>query len=656
MRRSARWRRLLPGVDSLSRYERAWLRGDVLAGITVAAYLVPQVMAYAEVAGLPAVVGLWAVLVSLLVYAVFGSSRQLSVGPESTTALLTRPPWSRRWRPATRPGTRRSPPRSPSSSARCACWPGCSGWVSLADLLSKPVLVGYLAGVGGADDRQPAGQDRPAYRSRATPSSPSWSRSCAGSTRSTVPPCCCRRRCSCCCSPERTASRARRCRSIVMVARARWSTAVLDLQDGRHPGGRRGADRAAATGLPDVSAADLAALLLPAVGVTVVAYTDNVLTGTGVRASATATASTPTRNCSRSARPTSATGFAQAFPVSSSGSRTVIGDAVGSRSQLYSLVAVVLVVRRRCSSAGPLLASFPVAALGALVIYAAHPAHRHRGSSDGSPGSGAASSCSPSPPPSPSSPSTSSTGCSSRSACRSSTCCAGSPARTTASSATCPGVAGMHDVDDYPRRPTGSRPGRLPLRRPAVLRQRRGLPPPRARRGRRRPDADAEWFILNAEANVEIDMHGRRTPSRQLRAELGRRGIVFAHGPGQAGPPQRACRRRAGRADRRGADLPDPADRGGGLRRRLHRSPRDPARRLAVRRAGPAVPELTGPGSFGPRRPRNPPAPRCTTAERGRKLTIHQHESCCEPPDRAALAIMITGWMREHLYLYSREL
>jgi len=89
MRRYAWWRRLLPGVDSLARYERAWLRGDVLAGITVAAYLVPQVMAYAEVAGLPAVVGLWAVLVSLLVYAVFGSSRQLSVGPESTTALLT---------------------------------------------------------------------------------------------------------------------------------------------------------------------------------------------------------------------------------------------------------------------------------------------------------------------------------------------------------------------------------------------------------------------------------------------------------------------------------------------------------------------------------------------------------------------------------------
>jgi len=49
--------RLLPGLSRLRRYERSWLRYDVLAGVTVAAYLIPQVMAYAEVAGLPAVVG-----------------------------------------------------------------------------------------------------------------------------------------------------------------------------------------------------------------------------------------------------------------------------------------------------------------------------------------------------------------------------------------------------------------------------------------------------------------------------------------------------------------------------------------------------------------------------------------------------------------------
>ena len=147
MRRSARWRRLLPGVDSLTRYERAWLRGDVLAGITVAAYLVPQVMAYAEVAGLPAVVGLWAVLVSLPVYAVFGSSRQLSVGPESTTALLTAT--------VVAPMAAGDPARYAALAAALALIVGALcllAWLLrlgfVADLLSKPVLVGYLAGVG----------------------------------------------------------------------------------------------------------------------------------------------------------------------------------------------------------------------------------------------------------------------------------------------------------------------------------------------------------------------------------------------------------------------------------------------------------------------------------------------------------------------------
>ena len=70
-------------------YQRGWLCGDLLAGVTVAAYLVPQVMAYAEVAGLPAITGLWAAVAPLVAYAILGSSRQLSVGPESSTALMT---------------------------------------------------------------------------------------------------------------------------------------------------------------------------------------------------------------------------------------------------------------------------------------------------------------------------------------------------------------------------------------------------------------------------------------------------------------------------------------------------------------------------------------------------------------------------------------
>jgi sulfate permease, SulP family len=81
--------KVLPGLAWIRGYERAWLRGDLLAGLTVAAYLVPQVMAYAGLAGLPPVTGLWAILAPLAVYALLGSSRQMSVGPESTTALMT---------------------------------------------------------------------------------------------------------------------------------------------------------------------------------------------------------------------------------------------------------------------------------------------------------------------------------------------------------------------------------------------------------------------------------------------------------------------------------------------------------------------------------------------------------------------------------------
>ena len=65
---------VFPGLVLVRGYQRSWLRGDLVAGVTVAAYLVPQVMAYATVAGLPPVTGLWAALPALVVYALLGSS------------------------------------------------------------------------------------------------------------------------------------------------------------------------------------------------------------------------------------------------------------------------------------------------------------------------------------------------------------------------------------------------------------------------------------------------------------------------------------------------------------------------------------------------------------------------------------------------------
>lgn len=74
--------------QTLSTYERAWLRQDVAAGLTTAVMLVPQAMAYAMLAGLPPIVGLYASTIPLVAYALMGSSRQLAVGPVALDSLL----------------------------------------------------------------------------------------------------------------------------------------------------------------------------------------------------------------------------------------------------------------------------------------------------------------------------------------------------------------------------------------------------------------------------------------------------------------------------------------------------------------------------------------------------------------------------------------
>ncbi|MEU4321399.1 SulP family inorganic anion transporter [Nocardia fluminea] len=79
----------IPVFESLHGYRRAWLRPDVIAGLTVWAVLVPEALAYASIAGVPPVVGLYAAVPSLVLYALAGSSRHLVVGPMSATAALS---------------------------------------------------------------------------------------------------------------------------------------------------------------------------------------------------------------------------------------------------------------------------------------------------------------------------------------------------------------------------------------------------------------------------------------------------------------------------------------------------------------------------------------------------------------------------------------
>ncbi len=81
-------RRFAPGLEALLRYQRSWLASDLGAGLSVAAIALPVGIAYSELAGVPAVVGMYSAIFPLLAYAIFGSSRQLMVGPDAATCLM----------------------------------------------------------------------------------------------------------------------------------------------------------------------------------------------------------------------------------------------------------------------------------------------------------------------------------------------------------------------------------------------------------------------------------------------------------------------------------------------------------------------------------------------------------------------------------------
>jgi SulP family sulfate permease len=357
---------LAPGLAAVRARQWPALRGDLLGGLTVAAYLVPQVLAYAAVAGLPPVVGLWAAGAALAVYPLLGSSPLLSIGPESTTALLTAV--------ALAPLAGGDPGRYAALAAGLALVVGAVcvlGRIArlgfLADLLSRPVLVGYMAGIAvimiigqlGALTGVPVEGDGALdeVRSFATQLAQAHLPSLAvGLTvlallglgallvpRAPVP--------------------------LLAVLLAAGAVAAFGL-------GARGVATAGTVppglplpGLPALTLTDYGSLVLPALGVAVVGYTDVVLTG---RAFATRT-TTPLdadRELLALGGANLASGLVGAFPVSSSGSRTALGHATGARSQLHSVVALVAVVAVLLAG-GRVLESLPRAALGALVVYAA---------------------------------------------------------------------------------------------------------------------------------------------------------------------------------------------------------------------------------------------------------------------------------------------
>ena len=139
--------RFLPIATWLPRYARQWWQVDGVAGLTAAAVVIPQAMAYGAIAGLPVQVGLYTALVPMLVYALFGTSRPLSVSTTSTIAILTAS--------ALEPLAKAQPDALMGLASTLALMVGALLLLGglfrlgfLANFISLPVLTGFKAGIG----------------------------------------------------------------------------------------------------------------------------------------------------------------------------------------------------------------------------------------------------------------------------------------------------------------------------------------------------------------------------------------------------------------------------------------------------------------------------------------------------------------------------
>lgn len=358
--------RALPGLALLSRYERRWLRADVLGGLTVGAMLVPQCMAYAELADLPPEAGFRAALLAIVVYALVGSSRHLGVGPEPGTAIIAAT--------GVAPLAAGDPEAYATLMAALGlvvggvclvAWAARLGFI--ASLLSKPVLIGYLTGVGltlitsqlARFTAVPVTADAPFARVAEFVSEldalsvTTLALSAATLTVILV--------------LRRWAPRAPG--ALIAVGVATAVAAALSLGD--HGVATVGSIPAGLPTLtiPRPAAADWVSLVPIALGITVVGYADNILTAHSISRRMRYRIE-DNRELFALGAVNAAAGVSQGFPVSSSASRTAVPAMLGSTTQLVGLIAAgslaasLLFLR-------DVLASVPQPAIAAVILAAA---------------------------------------------------------------------------------------------------------------------------------------------------------------------------------------------------------------------------------------------------------------------------------------------
>jgi high affinity sulfate transporter 1 len=362
--------RSLPGLRAARSYDRSWLPRDLVAGVVLATLLVPQGMAYAELAGLPPINGLYTSILCLLGYALFGPSRILVLGPDSSLGPMI----AATILPLVAAGG--DPERAVALASMLALIvavivivAGLGGLGFVADLLSKPTMIGYMNGLAvtivvgqlpklfgfsvdangliaetvafvrglAAGDAVPAAAALGVLGIAVILTLQRW--------LPAVPA------------------------VLVMVVLAIGAAVVLDLAShgvslvGVLPQGFPPLT------LPSIELSDVVPLAGGALGIALVSLADTISTASAF-AQRTGQEVDGNREMVGIGAANLAAGLFQGFPVSTSGSRTAVAERAGARSQLTGVVGAGIIVVTIVVLPG-LFRNLPQPALAAVVISAA---------------------------------------------------------------------------------------------------------------------------------------------------------------------------------------------------------------------------------------------------------------------------------------------